>query len=128
MRDQHGWSEGVVVSTRQLTDDVREIVIAPEGGARAWTPGAHIDVLAPLAGGAEPRTYSLVGLWRPGRYRIAVKRAAPSRGGSAFMWTLRPGARVTIAAPNNRFELAADGAHRKALTQHAVLSSLSFLS
>ena len=47
MRNERGWSEAVVASTRELTHDVREIEIAPKDGARPWTPGAHIEVLLP---------------------------------------------------------------------------------
>ncbi|MGA8712811.1 MAG: PDR/VanB family oxidoreductase, partial [Roseiarcus sp.] len=38
-------------------------------------------------------------------YRIAVKRLKESRGGSAYMWSLAPGARLSVSAPANHFEL-----------------------
>jgi ferredoxin-NADP reductase len=61
-------------------------------------------------GREDTRSYSLVGLPHgPGAsevYRIAVKRAAPGRGGSRFMWNLEIGAELMIGEPNNHFELA----------------------
>ena len=94
MRIERGWSEATVLAARQLTRDIREIELAPTDGARPWTPGAHIEVLLPLGDGDETRSYSLVGGWRRDRYRIAVKRAEPSRGGSAHMWALGVGDRL----------------------------------
>ena len=37
--------------------------------------------------------------------RIAVKRAHAGRGGSAYLWSLTPGALLTITTPRNRFPL-----------------------
>lgn len=108
MRIERGSCEATVVAARRLTRDIREIELAPAGGAGRWAPGAHIEALLPLRAGDETRCYSLVGSWRPDRYRIAVKRAEPSRGGSAHMWALGVGDRLTLGLPNNRFELAAD--------------------
>ncbi len=108
MRVDHEWSEAVVRATRALTSDVRAFEIAPVDGARPWTPGAHLEVAVLIGERAETRSYSLVGAWDPSRYRIAVKRQPEGRGGSAYMWSLEPGARLTIGAPNNHFELALD--------------------
>lgn len=41
-----------------------------------------------------------------GTIAIAVKLHSNSRGGSAFIWTLKPGDLVEIAAPENRFGLS----------------------
>ena len=51
------------------------------------------------------RSYSTVGPCTDGVYRIAVKRLASSRGGSAYLFGLEPGARMTVSAPRNHFEL-----------------------
>ena len=51
------------------------------------------------------RNYSAVVLGTDGLYRIAVKRLPESRGGSAYMWSLLPGAQLTISTPGNHFEL-----------------------
>lgn len=96
--------EARVLAARDLSGAVREILIAPEGGAAPWTPGAHIDVSLPLKGGAQVRSYSLVGE-AAGAYRIAVKREDGGRGGSRFMHTLAPGAKIFVSEPKNAFAL-----------------------
>ena len=72
--------------------------------------GSHLNVQVLVDAREETRSYSLVGLPHgPGAnevYRIAVKRAAPGRGGSRFMWSLETGAELMIGEPNNHFELA----------------------
>ena len=90
--------------TREAEDILSVELVHPEGKPLpAWTAGAHIDVCT----GGQVRQYSLCGdPADPGHYRIAVHRAAPSRGGSAFVHTaLRPGDLVTVAGPRNHFEL-----------------------
>ena len=47
----------------------------------------------------------MVGPCDDGLYRIAVKLLPDTRGGSAYMWSLVPGARLTISTPGNHFEL-----------------------
>jgi len=108
MRAEHVWTDATLRATSALAPGVRAFEIAPRDGARPWAPGAHIDVSVLVGARAEVRSYSLVGEWNPARYRIAVKRQPQGRGGSAYMWSLEPGARLTIGAPNNHFELAHD--------------------
>ncbi|WP_301128980.1 PDR/VanB family oxidoreductase [Streptomyces cacaoi] len=69
----------------------------------AWTPGAHID----LHTGGHIRQYSLCGdPADTGSYRLGVLDEPASRGGSRHIHTrLRPGRRVRVAGPRNRFEL-----------------------
>ncbi|MDR3374891.1 MAG: PDR/VanB family oxidoreductase [Ancalomicrobiaceae bacterium] len=109
------WCVARLVATRDLTHDIRLFVIDPaEGDASsgsassfvAPTPGSHIQVEVLIGGRVETRSYSTVGPCADGLYRIAVKRLAASRGGSAYMWSLTPGARLKIAHPRNQFELA----------------------
>ncbi|MEQ4306053.1 PDR/VanB family oxidoreductase [Plantactinospora sp. B6F1] len=68
-----------------------------------WTPGAHLDIYLD----DRVRQYSLCGDPADrGRYRIAVLRAAQSRGGSAYVHErLRPGQTVRIEGPRNHFTL-----------------------
>ena len=108
MRVEQGSGEAVVRATRALSRDVRLFEIEPVDGAAAWAPGAHIDVTVRLGERTEVRSYSLVGDWHAQRYRIAVKRRPEGRGGSSYMWSLEAGARLTVGAPNNHFELALD--------------------
>jgi ferredoxin-NADP reductase len=101
-----GWSSARLRATRDLTHDVRLFEIEPEGAFATAAPGSHIDVVVPSDGRPLVRSYSLVGPCTDGRYRIAVKRLASSRGGSAGMWRLAPGERLTISLPSNSFELS----------------------
>jgi ferredoxin-NADP reductase len=100
------WIEASVRSTKDLTPTVRLFEIVPaDGRVRDYTPGSHIAVSVPLGGRLENRHYSLTGLRADGCYRIAVKRQPESRGGSAYMWSLAPGARLTVSEPQTQFEI-----------------------
>jgi vanillate O-demethylase ferredoxin subunit len=109
MRNPDQWHPATVRAHRDLTPTVREFELRPEGGVRPWTVGSHLNLRVPVNGRDETRSYSLVGLpSRPGAdavYRIAVKRAEPSRGGSSHLWSLETGAELLIGEPNNHFEL-----------------------
>jgi ferredoxin-NADP reductase len=100
------WRPGTVRATRDLTHDVRMIEIAPVGEFIAPTPGGHIKISVMIGERPDTRCYSIVGPCADGAYRIAVKRLKDTRGGSAYMWTLAPGARVSIAGPDNHFGLS----------------------
>lgn len=99
------WINAELVSTRDLGPDIRLFEIVPEKGAVAYEPGAHITLAIDVNGRPGTRSYSLVGLPDPRSYRIAVKRVSPSRGGSAAMHNLLPGAALRIMAPRNHFPL-----------------------
>jgi ferredoxin-NADP reductase len=110
MKNNLQWHPATVRAHRDLSPTVREFEIRPEGGVKPWTVGSHLNVQVLVDDREETRSYSLVGLPHgPGArevYRIAVKRAAPGRGGSRFMWSLETGAELLIGEPNNHFELA----------------------
>jgi ferredoxin-NADP reductase len=106
MRYSHHWSQGRIVALRDLTPAIRLIEIAPAGRlAEPWQPGAHIDVGVMVGDRPETRSYSLVGRGEAGLYRIAVRRAPDSRGGSAYMHGLKPGQALKISNPQNLFEI-----------------------
>lgn len=95
-----------IAAVRAVTPTVRLFEIVPEAGAPdPWEPGAHLTVEIPVAGRTETRSYSLV--WEPdGRaWRIAVKRAERSRGGSAHLWSLAPGDPIAVAPPRSIFRV-----------------------
>lgn len=106
MAGQIDWGPARLHATRDLAPDVRLFEIEPLGGFVAPTPGSHLRVMVEIGGRPDIRHYSVVGPCRDRRYRIAVKRHAESRGGSAYMWRLADGARLTISAPANHFELS----------------------
>lgn len=102
------WRDARLVSTRDLTRDIRLFEIEPSGVFVPPSPGSHVNVAVTIGERADMRSYSTVGPCRDGLYRIAVKRLPESRGGSAYMWTLAPGARMSVSTPGNHFELGRD--------------------
>ncbi len=110
MKNLQAWHPATIRAHRDLSPTVREFEIRPEGGVKPWTVGSHLTVQVLVDGREDTRSYSLVGLPHgPGAhevYRIAVKRAAPGRGGSRYMWGLETGAELRIGEPNNHFELS----------------------
>jgi len=106
MRNPQQWHPATVRAHRDLSPTVREFEIRPEGGVRPWTVGSHLNVQVRIGEHDETRSYSLVGLpGDPEVYRIAVKLAQPSRGGSRHMWSLETGAELNVGEPSNHFEL-----------------------
>ena len=105
MRAESTWTDAVVRATRDVAPNIRQIEFAPERGQVVWTAGSHIDIGVMVDGRADTRSYSLVGEPDAGCYRVAVKREEQSRGGSRFMWSLKPGSRLSVSAPKNLFEL-----------------------
>ena len=100
MRFIETWSPATLVSTRDLSPDIREFLIRPDqfDGA-AYPVGSHINISVTIDGQPETRSYSLVGEASSRGLRIAVRRAEDSRGGSRYMWSLQPGARLDITTP-----------------------------
>ncbi|MFY9971272.1 MAG: PDR/VanB family oxidoreductase [Roseiarcus sp.] len=105
MAEQIEWGEGIVRATRDLSPDIRSIEIAPASGFVSPSPGSHVNVGVMIGDRPDVRSYSIVGPCADGVYRIAVKRLKESRGGSAYMWSLAPGARLSVSAPANHFDL-----------------------
>lgn len=105
----------VVMDKRAEAEDVCVFELAAADGRRlpAFSPGAHIDLHLP---NGLVRQYSLCGDPRERRrYRIAVLRTDPTRGGSRTLHEdVRAGDRLVISAPKNHFPLSA-GATRSLL-------------
>ena len=109
MRVDKNWGTAIVRAVRDLTPGIREITLAPERGAGAYPTGSHLPVRVLTDGRIDIRHYSLIGD-EPvdGCWRIAVKREDPGRGGSRYMWTLQPGARLETTQPDSHFNLSRD--------------------
>ncbi|WP_262273267.1 PDR/VanB family oxidoreductase [Microvirga yunnanensis] len=105
MAEQIEWRAAKLLRTRDLSPDIRLFEIEPSGDFVAPTPGSHINVTVQIGERPDVRSYSIVGSCADGLYRIAVKLLGDSRGGSAYMWSLEPGARLTISTPGNHFGL-----------------------
>lgn len=106
MRFAEHWSWCSVEAISDLTPDIREIMLRPDGGVAASYPvGSHITVSLLIDGQPQTRSYSLIGDRAVDVYRIAVRRAPDSRGGSLKMWTLQSGARLEISSPSSLFDI-----------------------
>ena len=106
MGKQVEWRKGTLRSVRDLTSDIRLFEIEPEGEFVVPTPGSHINVGVQIGERPDVRSYSIVGPCQDGLYRIAVKRLRESRGGSLYMWSLQPGAQLSVSTPGNHFDLS----------------------
>ena len=106
MGEQIDWRSARLRSTRDLTPDIRLFEIEPSGEFVVPAPGSHINIVVQIKGRPDVRCYSAVGPCTDGVYRIAVKLLGDTRGGSAYMWSLAPGAQLTISTPGNHFEFS----------------------
>lgn len=108
MRNTDAWQEARVAALRDLSPTVREFTLEPHATTQPlphWSPGSHLPVQVTIDGAPARRTYSLIGAPDTRHCRIAVKLADPGRGGSRFMWQLREGDALPVAAPLNDFEI-----------------------
>src|SRR5260370_41753373 len=100
MRFATRWTTCTVHSIRDVTPAIREFVLRPDGsGVENYAIGSHINVGVLIDGRPETRSYSLVGERHPDGYRIAVRRAPDSGGGSRDMLSLQPGAPIGGGRP-----------------------------
>ncbi len=106
MRFVSKWTTCTVEAIRDVAPAIREFVLRPEAGAcENYAVGSHVNVGVLIDGRPQTRSYSLVGGPSPDGYRIAVRRAPDSRGGSLYMWSLKPGARIEVSSPASLFEI-----------------------
>src|SRR4030088_663659 len=106
MRFAEQWSWCTVERIRDVAPLIREITLKPDGAVVRCPLGSHINVSLLIDGQPQTRSYSLVGDHRDAeRYRIAVRLAPDSRGGSRAIWALQPGARIEISSPSSLFEI-----------------------
>src|SRR6266478_6652245 len=106
MRFERKWTTCIVHAIRDVAPAIREFVLRPEEfSVTNYAPGSHVNVSVLIDGRPETRCYSLVGDVSPDGYRIAVRRAPDSRGGSRYMWSLKPGARIEVSSPASLFEI-----------------------
>ncbi len=99
-----------VVARRTLTARVVELELSDPDGwdLPRFHAGAHVSVHLPRGG---TRPYSLSGDPEiAARYRVAVQRQTPGRGGSAWIHdAVQVGDLIHVSLPRNNFPLAADG-------------------
>ena len=106
MRFEEIWSPATLVATRDLAPRIREFLIRPDHATgKPYPVGSHIKVGIVIDGRADIRSYSLVGEADASGYRIAVRLAEDSRGGSRYLWSLQAGARLTITEPSSLLQI-----------------------
>ena len=106
MRFAEQWSWCTVDTIRDLTPTIREFRLRPDTGHVPLCPaGSHIGVSMLIDGQPARRSYSLVANGDPHSYRIAVRLAPDSRGGSRGMWNLHVGARIEVSCPASLIEI-----------------------
>ncbi len=106
MRVLESWTTAHVRTARNLTPTIRLFELVPADGNPAQIPlGGHLNVSVMVGDRVDTRSYSLVGGSTRDAYRIAVKLNPESRGGSAYMWSLQEGSRLTISNPRSHFDL-----------------------
>jgi ferredoxin-NADP reductase len=106
MRFAEQWSWCTVEEIRDVTPTIREFRLRPDQGqVPPCPPGSHIGVTVLIDGQPARRSYSLVTNDDPATYRIAVRLAPDSRGGSRGMWNLKAGARIEISSPASLIEI-----------------------
>jgi ferredoxin-NADP reductase len=106
MRFAEQWSWCTVDSIRDVTPTIREFRLRPESGRVApCPPGSHITVSLLIDGQPARRSYSLVENNDAGTYRVAVRLAPDSRGGSRGMWNLQKGARIEATNPTSLLDI-----------------------
>jgi dimethylamine monooxygenase subunit B len=106
MRFAEQWNWCTVESVRDLTPTVREFRLRPETRRVApCPPGSHITVSLLIDGQPARRSYSLVENNDGATYRIAVRLARDSRGGSRGMWGLQAGARIEATNPTSLLDI-----------------------
>jgi vanillate O-demethylase ferredoxin subunit len=102
------WTSAVVRAISEPARGVRAFELVPSDGVARYPLGSHLQVRVSLGTRAEIRRYSLVGeAARDAAYRIAVKYLPEGRGGSRYMWSLEPGAKLEISEPSSHFALRA---------------------
>ena len=106
MRFAEQWSWCTVEAIRDVTPRIREFRLRPDNGlVPPYPAGSHIGVTVLIDGQPARRSYSLVENSDPNTYRIAVRLAPDSRGGSRGMWSLRTGARIETSNPASLLDI-----------------------
>lgn len=106
MKNDAIWLDAKVTHADNVAEGVRRIAFATPNPLPAFDPGSHIAIRAAIAGGHALRTYSCLPDAAPGAVAVAVKLHPNSRGGSRYMFSLKPGDKVRLSTPQNRFDLS----------------------
>lgn len=101
------WGKARVLDVGDVAANVKQIVLEPEGPGPHAPPGSHVDVGVYVNGRADVRSYSVVAMGAYGTELIlGVQLARQSRGGSAYMHSLRRGQQIAVTQPLQNFPLS----------------------
>lgn len=106
MKNDVTWLDARVTRVDDIAEGIRRVEFAAPVVLAAFDPGSHIAIRVAIENGHALRTYSCLPDAAPGHVAVAVKLHPHSRGGSRFMFTLKPGDAVRITTPENRFDLS----------------------
>lgn len=112
MRLELQWNTTELLSIQDVASDTRLFELKRPANTSPFTPGAHVEIGVLINNRPETRSYSLIGFedardaQQDAPLRIAVKKMPASRGGSDYMWSLKPGTQVSLTQPNNNFDLS----------------------
>lgn len=99
------WTKATVAATDEIAHGIRRLELEPAQQVHA-DPGTHIDVEVSIDGRTDIRSYSVVECDPDANTLVlTVARAAPGRGGSAYMHGLAPGDTLPITLPLQNFPL-----------------------
>ncbi|WP_165225193.1 PDR/VanB family oxidoreductase [Affinirhizobium pseudoryzae] len=110
MRSKQEWRRAKVAEIETPAPDIRLVTFAVDGLTSGFDPGSHTNIKVVINGAPAIRTYTVIPS-PPGTLAIAVKLHPNSRGGSAYVWTLKPGDVTEMTEPENRFELSWRASH-----------------
>ena len=103
---QKRWGKATIVDVCDVAQHIRQVVLEPAESGPAPPPGSHLDIEVYVNGSRDLRSYSIVGAGPYGyQLVLGVQLARQSRGGSAYMHSLRRGAQVTVTQPLQNFPL-----------------------
>lgn len=99
------WQTAEVAAVDDVATGVRRIELCLPNPIRV-PAGSHLDLMVPLPGGEDLRSYSIVDAEPDGsRVALSVQLAPASRGGSAYMHSLQVGDRLRVTQPVQNFPL-----------------------
>jgi ferredoxin-NADP reductase len=101
-----GIQQAEVVSVRDMTSHVREIVLSPLGRRVSYRPGQWISIKVPVE--QKPplnRAYSMAAPETPSGHLSLVFDRVPEGIGSGYLYSLGVGDRVQLSGPHGKFVL-----------------------
>ncbi len=104
------WRRAKVRECVKIADDVRQVTFDVDGALPRFDPGSHTNIKVEINGEPAIRTYTCLPA-PAGTLRIGVKLHPQSRGGSRFVWDLKPGDALHMSVPENRFPLSWRAGH-----------------